>query len=374
MKHRVLVGVLLALAPVLIPSATSANSPRATPPPGSITQQGWSLIPKGAAGLGASTSFNALASNGDALLLAGSRPIAGNRWRAAIWRSRDGFHWTESKLPMTVGAIGAIGFDGDTALATGGTAIGGESDFVWRSDDGGRTWATVASGNGLFGTPAPQMGRPSVNGLIRHRGWWVASGGRSDGYAAIWVSRDGARWRQVLGSNSAGSASVVRGRDGALLAYWVTTAWFTHDPAKWGAPEAVSVPGRFYVSSVARGATMAVGENVDRHGLPTPLLRSADGGRTWREDEQFLETFADASVRAVEHAGVLWVAAGTSGAPNHVDAWVSSDRRTWQPMPAELYGGPGGTLSLVAALDGRIVLVGTAPELDRYYTWTGTFA
>jgi hypothetical protein len=31
-------------------------------------------------------------------------------------------------------------------------------------------------------------------------------------------------------------------------------------------------------------------------------------------------------------------------------------------------------LSLVAALRGRIVLIGTAPELDRYYTWTGTFA
>ena len=36
-------------------------------------------------------------------------------------------------------------------------------------------------------------------------------------------------------------------------------------------------------------------------------------------------------------------------------------------MPASLYGGAGGTLSLAASVGNRIVLIGTAPELDRYY-------
>ena len=35
-------------------------------------------------------------------------------------------------------------------------------------------------------------------------------------------------------------------------------------------------------------------------------------------------------------------------------------------MPASLRGEPGGTLQLTAEVDGRIVVLGTAPELDRY--------
>ncbi len=290
--------------------------------------------------------------------------------RATIWRSDDGLRWTESSHPTTPGSVTAIAIDGEAGLAAGGTGRGGESDFVWRSDDGGASWTKVASGSGVFGTPAPEMGRPNVSGLLRHGGWWVASGGRSDGYAAIWLSRDGTRWRQVLGPNQAGAASIVEGRAGSLLASWVTTAWFTRDPTRWGAPQAVSVPDRSYVSSVARGAAAAVGDNLDRHGLPTPLLRSTDGGRTWSEDERFLATFGDARVASINRAGGLWIAAGASGTPSHVDAWISSDRQTWTPLPDQLYGGAGSMLSLVAAIDRRIVVVGTAPELDHYYVVT----
>ena len=357
-----------------VASARSAPSATESLPTGSITEHGWSLVPKAAAGLDADASFAALASNGDALLLAGERPTAGGSVRAAIWRSTDGVQWTASAHPPTTGTVTAVAVDGETALATGGTGRGGESDFVWRSDDGGASWTEVAGGKGVFGAPASEMGRPNVTGLLRHDGWWVASGGRSDGYAAIWVSRDGARWRQVLGPNEAGSASVVPGRAGSLLASWGRIAWFTRDVTRWGAPQAVSVPGRSYVSSVARGATTAVAENLDRHAQPTPLLRSTDGGRTWREDTNFLATFADARVASINRAGGLWVGAGASGtsdpsgAPNHVDVWISSDLETWTPLPNELYGGAGGILSLVAAVDGRVVVVGTAGELDRYYT------
>ena len=66
-----------------------------------------------------------------------------------------------------------------------------------------------------------------------------------------------------------------------------------------------------------------------------------------------------------------WIAAGYSGIPNHVDAWISTDLHTWEPLPETLHGGAGGTLSLIAEVDGRVVLVGTAPELDRYYTFGG---
>jgi hypothetical protein len=368
-KRRTVGGALVVLLALVSGSVSAVALPT-----GSTTGHGWSLVPKDAAGLGARASFDALVSNGDALLLAGAQPRADDSTGATIWRSRDGLQWTETAHPSTTGTVTAVAVDGDTALATGNTSSTGESDFVWRSGDGGATWSKVAGGKGVFGTPAPEMGRPNVSGLLRHDGWWVASGGRSDGYAAIWISRDGARWRQVLGPNAAGSASVVQGRAGSVFASWGTIGWFTRDVTRWGVPQTVAVPEHSYVSSVARGATTAIAENLDRHGQPTPLLRSRDGGRTWSEDARFLATFADARVASISRAGGVWVgagASGASGAPNHVDAWISSDLETWTPLPAELYGGAGGTLSLVAAVDGRVVVAGTAGELDRYYTIDG---
>jgi hypothetical protein len=360
--------VVVAAANLSTASAVDGRPATGLPPAGSAAQAGWTSIPKRSSGLGASASFGALASNRDALLLAGSEPNAHGGARATIWRSPDGFFWTETMHPSTSGSVAAVAVDGDTALAVGGTSLGDVTSFVWRSDDGGRTWNVAAHGRRVFGVPAPAMGRPSVSGLIRYDGWWVASGGRSDGYAAIWVSRNGTRWRQVLGPNTAGAATVAEGRDGSLLAYWVTTAWFTRDPTRWGAPRPVSVPHPLYVSDVARRATLSVGANLERHGQPTPLLQSVDGGHTWNEDVSFLSTFADAHVETVARAGGVWVAAGASGAPDHVDAWISSDRRAWTALPPPLYGDSVAGLQLVAALDGRIVLFSTSPDFDRYYT------
>ena len=68
------------------------------------------------------------------------------------------------------------------------------------------------------------------------------------------------------------------------------------------------------------------------------------------------------------HTRGLWVGAGTAGTPNHPAAWVSTDLTNWQAMPASLDGTPGGTLSIIGALGTKIVLLGTAPELDRFYT------
>jgi len=128
------------------------------------------------------------------------------------------------------------------------------------------------------------------------------------------------------------------------------------------------VPDRWFLRTVAPGVGVAFGSGLDRSSLPTPLLRSHDNGRTWTVDPTFLEAFPDASVIAVTRADGLWIAAGTSGQPNHPDAWISNDLTKWHPLPTSLHGAPGGTLGLVGILGDRIVLLGTAPELDRYYT------
>jgi hypothetical protein len=156
--------------------------------------------------------------------------------------------------------------------------------------------------------------------------------------------------------------------DGHLFGYWVTTGWYSTDGNVWDPQVTLSVPGRWLLQAVAPGARVAFGDNLDRHGLPTPLLRSNDDGRTWSVDPSFLAQFPDATVLTVTRAGGLWIAAGWSGTPNHPDAWVSTDLGQWQALPTSLHGTPGGMLSLVGVVGDRIVLLGTAPELDRYYT------
>ena len=91
--------MLLALASGSMSAAAARSAPSATAslPTGSVTQHGWSLVPKGAAGLDTRASFDALVSNGDTLLLAGARPTADDSVQATIWRSRDGARWRDRK-------------------------------------------------------------------------------------------------------------------------------------------------------------------------------------------------------------------------------------------------------------------------------------
>ncbi len=340
-------------------------------PTGSITAGRWTQVPKSAAGLGVGTVFDSLVSTGKSVLLGGGRPTGRFTGIPLIWRSPDGLRWNEATTPTTTGFVSVVAAHGNIALAIGGTGATGSSNFVWRSEDDGRSWRVVASAADLFGTPEPISERPAVLGLTYFRGIWIAYGAGGDGYEAIWTSADGTKWQQVLDTRAAGSATVVPDDKGGLFAYWVTLGWFSTDPTRWRQPEMLSVPGRLYLASVAPGAAVAIGENLDRTDVPKPLLRSSDGGHKWVEDRRFLQEFPNASTWSINRVGRLLVAAGTSGTPNHPDAWVSRDARGWQAMPDALHGATGGSLSLVAGLNGRIVMVGTPPELDRYYLFNG---
>jgi hypothetical protein len=326
-------------------------------PAGTTTAEGWASIPKAAAGFDAEAAPLAMASNGNAIVVAGEQ--AG---RMAIWRSLDGLHWSPAELPAHAGSLRAIGLDGSDGLALG-TTERGPTDVVYRTQDGGETWRAIG-GEDPFGPAAPSMGRPSVDGVRRIGDRWVAWGGSSRGDAGIWTSPDGTVWRQELGDNGAGAATVVPTADG-YLAHWVTTIWRSRDGRTWSdAPEARLAAG-LLLSQVAPGATLAFGDHGAEHGLPTPLLESQDGGDNWTEDTSFLDRYPDAHVLGVDRLEGRWVAAGW--ADDHPDVWTSADGKTWQPLPRQLRGGPGGTLQLIAAVRGHTVVLGTAPELDRFY-------
>ncbi len=345
-----------------------ARGPGPGLPDRALASGSWTVVPKESAGLQAGSSLDAVASDGESMLIAGATP-GDEGWVAAIWRSDDGLHWQRVEHPDVDGDVHAIAVADGVALAVGsdgGRLGGGASTFVWRSEDDGRSWSEVAHGSDLFGPAAPEMGRPFVDGLLHQDGWWIAHGGAADGYAGIWVSRDGRRWRQTLGDDQAGGATIVAGAERELFAYWSRRGWFTSDPTSWGDPVDLLTPETYFASYVAEGATLAVGTSVETH-ADTVLMRSADGGRTWRTDRSFARQAPEAWLWTVDRAGQKWIVAGASGEPNRPAAWVSSDGDAWAALPAELAGSPGGTLSLVATAGDTTVVLGTAPELDRYY-------
>lgn len=340
-------------------------------PPPIVTDSSWALHPTEVAGLERGTSFSALATSARTFLLAGARPVGvAGRSRAAIWHSADGDRWTRAEVPARSGRVLAIAANRDYALAVG-TEDDSVSGFVWRSDDDGRRWRAVAAGRELFGDPAPAMGRPFVAGLRFAHGRWVASGGASDGYAGLWTSRDGIEWDQVLDAargRPAGSIDLVDGGRGRLFGFWSTVGWYSTDATTWSSPTELSVPEPLFLRTVAPGATVAFGGDVNRQAVPTPLLRSRDDGETWFVAPAFLAQLPGASVRTVTRHDGLWIAAGSTGTDDP-DAWVSTDLSEWHAMPTALRRAPGAALSLVGAVRGRVVLFGADSELDRYYTF-----
>ena len=327
----------------------------------------WSVIAKATAGIDPRASIDAATSDGTVALVGGARPGGRTGRLATIWRSTDGFRWEVADAPSELDAVTALGIHGDVALAVvprdrvraKGTAA------VWRSDDAGRTWTEAARGR-AFGNPAPEMGRPYVHGLMWHDGWWIAYGARSDGYAGIWISRDGASWKEVLGPNQAGAIEqILVTRDGRLVASWGNQQWRSTNPRDWGRVAITETPKPYALDSVASGLDIAFAQSTDKHGQPTPLLRSRNDGRSWAVDASFLDAFPDARVLAIDAYGGRRVAAGSNGST--VSAWSSVDGITWSELPSAFRASSGGTLQYVLGVGDRIAILGSAPELDRYF-------
>lgn len=337
----------------------SASPRLLTAPRGSVVS--WTAVSTVTAGLGTGATFNAIASVGDAVVLVGATPN-GSTSRPAIWRSTNGTSWTSATLPTSTGTVATVASHGDELVAIGK----GDTDwFVWRSVDRGTTWNATAQGPDVFGTPAPQMGRPSVDGVLWHNGRWVAYGAGSDGYEGVWVSESAAQWSQVQLDGSAGSAKIVPDNEGNLYAFWSTTVWRSTDALHWTLGVQAETPTGLFLRDVAPGATVAVGQQVDRHGQPTPLLRSNDNGAQWQIDQ----SFPDTQVQTITRTSDAWVATGTSN-DQRPDALVSTDGQNWTRLPDTQRGTQGGVLNLVAQLARRTIILGAAPGLDRYYIAT----
>jgi hypothetical protein len=355
-------AALVVLAGVGVGLAAAAHDPAAEVPaePRPATTGGWARVDKADAGLEPGSHPNAIDSDGITAVMVGLVPGDGvdGLWDAALWWSGDGVQWHRTEAPDVDAMPTDVAIVGQDALATGvvlTSTTGPGTPFLWRSDDAGRTWHVADDVEGLDGV--------TLDDLRHVASHWIGVGRGPAGENGVWVSRAGHSWESVI-STPADEPVIVRdGGDGSIRAITATQAWTTTDPTNWGEPAPFSLPATV---SPADGLEIA----IQRGPGPGPggsFVVSDDGGRSWQVDRDFVDRFPDAQPTDVARlrSGYLVMGFDADSSPG---AWVSADRHTWVPIPSGLRP-PGGLLALAAEVDDRMIVFGTAPELEAFYTY-----
>ena len=155
----------------------------------------------------------------------------------------------------------------------------------------------------------------------------------------------------------------------------------TTDPSRWEAAQPLATPARWYLTSVAPGATIAVAENLDQVG-ETSVLRSSDRGHAWTEDPSFRTEFPDEWAWTATRVDGVDLVTGTTTAtgrqPGPPRIWISRAGGSWTSVPVASGTAnlptttipqlpPATALTLVTSIGARAVLMSTDPALDRYY-------
>src|SRR6185437_11178009 len=115
-----------------------------------------------------------------------------------VWLSANGTSWRRlagPRLGLPGGTLGitAAAANGGVIVMSGAVAGGTAGSGVWRSTDGGTSWAAVTVPAGT-GAPAPFSGVAPLNG-----GFLAVRPAQVGGNAGanVYASRDGATWRMT---------------------------------------------------------------------------------------------------------------------------------------------------------------------------------
>jgi len=414
--------------------------------------QTWTLARgTGIAPLQAADRVLALARTGHGFLAVGENVPGGDQAKASpvTWTSADGLSWqrlSATSLHLAAPARGRVLQLSQVAARGGDVIVEGEiatahgrgkhlatslSDAVWRSRNGGRSWAAahLSAGHGgasqIAGVAmagrrfvAIRPGRTAKTGsdavayVSRDGTSWtraaaitakkkdhlkitavggsdqgaVVSGQLTGGARVAWVSASGGAWRRVAGLGSSAQTlagiTVTAGRT-------VVAAGATAHAADGQRPylvlagrhaSAVNFPAiagasgpamRVSGIAVAGRTRMAVGS---ANGYPA--IWSASGASRWRRISSAALTRPGlGNLAGVVHGSPGWLAVGavTAGSSSRPVVATSADGGGWQAADGEsAFGGAGITLSAAAAGRSGNVIVGRQLIPPRMVTKTTT--
>lgn len=404
----------------------------------SVDGQAWTLAPgTGIAPLHAADRVLALAGTGRGFLAVGENVPGGDQAKATpvAWTSADGLSW--KRLPATslhlatrargrvlrLTRVAAHGSDviveGQLATAhgRGKHLVTSLSDAVWRSRNGGRSWAAahLPAGHGATGQIAgvavagqrfvairaghtAKTGSDAVAYASRSGSDWtrvatiaaakkdhlkITAVGGSDQGAVVsgqlagrarvaWVSTNGRAWRRVagLGSSARTLAGVTVTAGGTVVAAGATAhaadgqqpylvlAGRQASAVNFAAIAGVAAPAlRVSGIAVAGRTRVAVGS---ANGYPA--IWSAPGPGGWqRITSPVLTRPGLGTLASVVHGRAGWLAVGavTAGSSSRPVVVTSAGRAGWQAADGETaFAGPGITLSQAAAGRSGNVIVG----------------
>jgi hypothetical protein len=294
----------------------------------------------------AGDKITTLTATASGFLAAGTNIPGGDAAKASpvVWLSANGTAWQRIGAPQLALPAGGQVLGITAAAANGGvivmsgTVAGQAGSGVWRSANGGTSWAavTVPAGGGASATIAGLA--PLRSGFVAVR---PAPVGGSSG-AAVYTSANGATWKQsaqlqtadgsplMLGPVTGGpNGAVVTGQAHGLDIAFLSpngVAWTGTDPA--GTATTVQVSG---VALTATGQAVFSGTSVGNAAEQQPVLTmiGAQGGPR----QIGIGSIAGAvtpqvAVNAIAASGTTEVAAGS--ADGFPALWVSADgASTW---------------------------------------------
>jgi hypothetical protein len=252
----------------------------------SANGRAWTRLPSPHVNFYANDRVNSLTRTAAGFAAAGAHSPDGTTTKGVVWTSPDGGTWQRRNVPGA-GAFDKVAASGGILLAHG-TSVrtetrtvrsrGGkprkvtrtvQGDGLWRSADGGVTWAPVSVRHGL-GSYGPVSGLTAGPGgfFLKREGKRVTGRGqkrRTSVYCVIFSSRNGASWTPLarlstagyvgterLAGTSAGLAALVRGKGNK------GTVFFGSDGRSWR-PGAARPDADLSGLAVVQGGAVATG-------------------------------------------------------------------------------------------------------------------
>ena len=287
-----------------------------------------------------------------------------------IWRSTDGGStWAAANPPVTSGATAWL--DGIAATGSGfvairpGTSKKAGSDAVVYTSGDGRTWVQVAT---LTAGKSAGLRFGRVGGSDQGA---VAVGQLANGSRIAYLSTNGSSWSSIPGVGRAAQspAQVTVTTGGTVVIGGSTTPSAVQQqpylvvasPGGHASPVSPSGPPQpslgVYDIATATSGQVAVGS---ANGYPAIW---SGAGRHWAPvSSAALGTKGLGTLTGVAHGAAGWVAVGgvVGGAPAQPLILTSADGTSWQPVTSEsAFAGQGITVHQVTAGPSGYVIIGS---------------